>query len=195
LGVSDANGGSPGPRWAIGVLLLLCAMGVRSVGAQDGGSGEYQIKAAFLFHFGEFVEWPAETFKDVNSPITYCTIGEDPFRGALDESLRAKAIGGHRARIQHLKNLDGVANCQVLFIGAAESKRDNSIVAKGKGNGVLTVGESQGFAEDGGMIEFCREGNKIRFEINLGAVSAAKLKMSARLLALAKTVIGKAGGD
>lgn len=77
----------------------------------------------------------------------------------------------------------------------AENKRASSIRANVKGSAVLTTGESESFAEDGGIIEFCLEGNKIRFEINLGAVNAAKVKMSARLLALAKTVIGSTGGS
>jgi YfiR/HmsC-like len=163
------------------------------VGAQDATNSEYQIKAAFLFHFAQFVEWPAEAFLDANSPFTYCTVGDDPFRGALDQSLRAKVIGVRGVRVRHLKEVDAMQDCQVLFIGAAENRQTSSILANVKGNAVLTVGESQYFAEDGGMIEFFMEGNKIRFEINLAAVNTAKLKMSARLLTLAKTVIGNAG--
>jgi hypothetical protein len=163
--------------------------------AQASPPEEYQIKAAFLFHFAQFVEWPAGAFKDGNSALTYCTVGGDPFRGALDDSLRAKVIGERGMRVEHLKQLDAVHDCQILFIGAAQSKNAASILASVKGDPVLTVGETPHFAEDGGMIGFCREGNKIRFEINAGAVSAAKLKMSARLLTLAKTVIGTAGGN
>jgi hypothetical protein len=165
-----------------------------SASAQANPSSEYAVKAAFLFHFAEFVEWPAGAFKDGNSPLTYCTVGEDQFRGALDENLRGKTIGERAMRVQHLKQLDAIHDCQILFIGATETKHASQILASIKGNAVLTVGESHNFAEDGGMIEFLLEGNKIRFEINLGAVSAAKLKMSARLLTLAKTVIGTSGG-
>jgi hypothetical protein len=163
--------------------------------AQVDSSREYAVKAAFLFHFAEFVEWPAGAFKDASGPLTYCTVGEDPFRGALDESLRAKVIGNRGVRVAHVKEGDSMQGCQVLFIGVAENRRAVSIMTNVKGSAVLTVGESPNFAASGGMIEFCLEGNKIRFDINLGAVNAAKLKMSARLLALAKTVIGAAGGD
>lgn len=158
-------------------------------------SPEYQLKAAFLFHFAQFVEWPAEAFKDASSPMTYCTVGADPFGGALDDSLRDKKIGEHEIRVRHLKTFDGIQDCQVLFIGATETRRAPSVLEKVKGSAILTVGESQSFAEDGGMIEFCLEGNKIRFEINLAAVNAARLKMSARLLTLAKNVIGAVGGN
>ncbi len=162
---------------------------------QNNPTGEYEIKAAFLFHFAQFVEWPAGAFKDGNSALTYCTVGGDPFRGALDDGLRAKVIGERGIRVEHLKQLDAVHDCQIVFIGAAQSKNAASILASVKGDPVLTVGETPHFAEDGGMIGFCLEGNKIRFEINAGVVSAAKLKMSARLLTLAKTVIGTAGGN
>jgi len=179
----------------LALAVLLSAVGVVPSWAQASPSVEYQVKAAFLFHFAQFVEWPAGAFKDGNSALTYCTVGGDPFRGALDDSLRAKVVGERGIRVEHLKQLDAVHDCQILFIGAAQSKNAASILASVKGDAVLTVGETPHFAEDGGMIGFCLEGNKIRFEINAGAVSAAKLKMSARLLTLAKTVIGTAGGN
>jgi hypothetical protein len=162
--------------------------------AQESGRAEYQIKAAFLFHFAQFVEWPDEAFKDANSPLTYCTIGEDPFRGGLEDILRGKTVAERGIRVEHLKQAEAIQRCQVLFIGAAEAKRAAAIVANAKGSSVLTVGESANFAADGGMIGFSVEGNKVRFEINLAAVNAAKLKMSARLLSLAKTVTGNGGG-
>ena len=171
-----------------------CALIAGNITARATPTSEYEIKAAFLFHFAQFVEWPARAFKDANSPLTYCTFGADPFRGSLDESLRGKTIGERRIRVQHLKQAEGIQDCQVLFIGGAETKRAAAgILANVKGSAILTVGESQDFAEDGGMIEFCLEGNKIRFNINLATVSEAKLKMSARLLTLAKTVIGTQG--
>jgi hypothetical protein len=186
-------------RRRFGIRMLAawtCALIAGNITARATPTSEYEIKAAFLFHFAQFVEWPAGAFKGANSPLTYCTFGADPFRGSLDESLRGKTIGERGIRVQHLKQAEGIQDCQVLFIGGAESKRAAAgVLANVKGSAILTVGESQDFAEDGGMIEFCLEGNKIRFNINLATVSAAKLKMSARLLTLAKTVIGTQGGS
>ena len=182
----------------LSILLLAtwgCAVTAGNISAQANSTGEYAVKAAFLFHFAQFVEWPPAAFKDANSPMTYCTLGVDPFRGSLDESFRGKTIGERVIRVQHLRPGEGIQDCQILFIGAGENKRAAGILANVKGNAILTVGESQDFAEDGGMIGFCLEGNKIRFNINLAAASAAKLKMSARLLTLAKTVIGTPGGS
>jgi hypothetical protein len=164
------------------------------VAAQENTSGEYQVKAAFLFHFAQFVDWPADAFKEPGSPLVYCTIGEDPFHGALDLSLNGKMIGARPFRVQHLKLFQEVQGCQVLFIGMSEKKLMSAELANLKKNPVLTVGESEHFAQEGGMIGFCLEGNKVRFEINLTAAERANLKISARLLALAKTVIGAPKG-
>lgn len=128
------------------------------------------------------------------SPLTYCTIGEDPFHGALDASLNGKTIGTRPLRVQHLKETEEIQSCQVLFIGTTEKKLIPATLASLKSDPVLIVGESEHFAQDGGMIGFCLEDNKVRFEINLNATQRAKLKISARLLALAKTVIGSSKG-
>jgi hypothetical protein len=183
-------------RLAVTVLALFVLLsGTAGVSAQDSASSEYQVKAAFLFHFAQFVEWPPETFKNASAPLTYCTIGEDPFRGALDQSLSGKTVGGRTLRVQHLKQPQEMQGCQILFIGAGDKKRVVTAIASLNGSAVLTVGENDHFAQEGGMIGFFLEENKIRFEINLEAATQAKLKISARLLALAKTVIGNPKGN
>lgn len=158
--------------------------------AQTPASSEYEVKAAFLFHFAQFVEWPEETFKDANNPLIYCTIGEDSFHGSLDAALNGKTIGARPFRVMHFKQPQEIQGCQVLFIGAEEKKLMPAILAGAKGNSVLTVGESEHFVQDGGMIGFLLEENKVRFEVNLEAAQKANLKISSRLLALAKSVIG-----
>ncbi len=164
--------------------------GARLASSQSRTTSEYQVKAAFLFHFAQFVEWPEETFKDANGPLTYCTIGNDPFHGSLDAALNGKTIGARSFRVLHFKQPQDIQGCQVLFIGAEEKKFLPSILAGVKGKTVLTVGESEHFVQEGGMIGFLLEENKIRFEVNLEAAQKAKLRISSRLLALAKSVIG-----
>jgi hypothetical protein len=162
--------------------------------AQTPATAEYELKAAFLFHFAQFVDWPPEVFKDANSPLTYCTIGDDPFHGALEVSLNGKTIGARSFRALHFKQPQEIQGCQVLFIGAEENKLLPAILASVKGTSVLTVGESEHFVGGGGIIGFLLEENKIHFEINLEAANKAKLKISSKLLVLAKTVIGSQGG-
>jgi hypothetical protein len=176
----------------VAALLAALALLVNSgrAGAQSPTPGEYQIKAAFLFHFAQFVDWPPEAFKQPDSPIIYCTIGEDPFAGALDAALKGKTQGARAFEVRHLKGSEETQACQLLFIGAAEKKNITAALASVEGRATLTVGETEHFAADGGVIGFCLEDNKIRFEINLRAAEHARLQISARLLALAKTVIG-----
>jgi YfiR/HmsC-like len=156
---------------------------------------EYSIKAAFLFHFAQFVEWPEGAFRKADSPLVYCTIGEDPFQGLLDATLKDKTIGAHAFQIRHLKQIQDAEGCHLVFVGEGEKKQILAALAVLKGSPILTVGESERFVQEGGIIAFCLEENKIRFEINLEAAEKANLKISSRLLALAKTVIGKPKRD
>jgi hypothetical protein len=177
-------------RVAVCALCMLLFLTVPGRLPANSTAEEYAVKAAFLFHFAQFVEWPDETFKDANSPMTYCTVGNDPFQGSLDTILGGKTIGARSFRVLHFKQPHEIQGCQVLFIGAEEKKPLPEILAKAKANSVLTVGESEHFVQDGGMIGFVLEENKIRFAVNLEAAQKAKLKISSRLLALAKSVIG-----
>lgn len=180
------------PPWFLTVVLLalLGIPGVRRVFSQQAITSEYQMKAAFLLHFAQFVEWPPDSFKAADSPLTYCTVGEDLFHGALEAALNGKKFGLRPFRVVHFKQAQEVQGCQVLFIGIAEREPVLAMIASLQGTPVLTVGDTEHFAQDGGMIGFCLEENKVRFEINLTAAEHARLRISARLLALAKTVIG-----
>jgi YfiR/HmsC-like len=175
---------------AAALAIALAAASAAPAGLPAEAPGEYVVKAAFLFHFAQFVEWPPEAFKDPTSPLTYCTIGDDPFRGALEESVEGKIVGTHSLRVQHLKGREQIAGCQILFIGVTEKKRFAEDLSGAGGHAVLTVGESENFAESGGIIGFVTENSKVRFEINVETAGKAKLKISSRLLSLAKTVIG-----
>jgi hypothetical protein len=178
-------------RFGILILATWASLSIVSRGsAQANPTSEYAVKAAFLFHFAQFVEWPTAAFKDANAPLIFCTLGEDEFHGALDDSINGKTIENRPLRVQHLKQLQEVEGCQVIFISANEKKRIPALLASLKGSPVLTVGESEHFAQEGGMIGLFLEENKIRFEINLASAEHAKLKLSSRLLALAKTVLG-----
>ncbi len=106
-----------------------------------------------------------------------------------------KKMGGHGYQVRHAQQISEIQGCHVLFIGEGEKRQLASVLANVKGSPVLTVGESQRFVNQGGMIGFCLEENKIRFEINLESAEKAQLRISAKLLALAKTVIGRPRKD
>lgn len=176
------------------LLAFFLANGMNLVSAQGSSPNEYAVKAAFLFHFAQFVEWPEGTFREATSPLVYCTIGADPFHGALETSLLGKKMGGHEFQVRHAGQISEIQGCHVLFVGEGEKAHLASVLASVKGP-VMTVGESKQFVNEGGMIAFCLEENKIRFDINQEAAEKANLKISARLLALARTVIGKPKRD
>ena len=179
----------------LAVLLVAVSGWPPKANADANNTSEYDVKAAFLFHFAQFVEWPAEAFLSAESPLTYCMVGQDVFRGALDESVKGKRIGNRPLRVLHLREREPINGCHVLFIGAAQRGRQAEELASANGRPMLTVGETADFAQEGGIIGFFLEEKKVRFEINVGAAEKARLKISAKLLALAKTVQGSAKGD
>jgi len=191
-----AHAGSKGLKALSLAIFLVTASGAQpGARGESSGTSEYDVKAAFLFHFAQFVEWPAEAFKDADSPLTYCTIGEDAFRGSLDESVKGKRIGNHELRVRHLKERERIDGCHVLFLSTVQRGLQAELLASANGHPVLTVGETEHFVQQGGIIGFCLEDKKIRFEINLAPAGRAQLKISAKLLALAKTVLGNPRED
>ena len=153
--------------------------------AQASQPSEYQIKAAFLFNFAKFVEWPPESFAGETSPLVIGILGDSPFGGDLERTIQNKTINNRSIVIKQLHSLAEATNCQVLFISTSEKKRLAEIFDGLRGTSVLTVGEMDRFTEAGGMINFVAEGNKIRFQINDAAAKDAGLKISSKLLSLA----------
>lgn len=149
---------------------------------------EYQLKAAYLYHFAQFVEWPPSAFPQSNSPLIVGVLGENPFGPDLRRVVQGKVLGNHPIIVQEFHSLSDMTNqCQILFISTSE-KRLPDIFASLNGTSTLTVGEADRFTESGGMIRFVTEGGKIRFQINQTAAEKAGLKMSFKLLSLASKV-------
>jgi hypothetical protein len=156
--------------------------------AQANPPGEYQLKAAFLFNFAKFVEWPAASFLGPQSPFVICILGPDPFGHAMDDALRGKMIGERGVAIERSKELADARHCQMVFVSSSEKSRVAEILDGLKGTSALVVGETEGFAAAGGMIQFVLEDNRVRFLINTDATDRAGLKVSSKLLSLARLV-------
>ncbi len=158
-------------------------------GFQDQASllKEYKIKAALLYNFARFIEWPAEAFTDPNSPLVYAVLGVDPFDTAL-ETIEGKTVRGRKLVIRRIKKIDAIEDCHVLFISTSEKGHLPHILKAVKGMNVITIGEMERFAELGGMINLVKTGTKIKFEINVEAVRESGLKISSNLLKLATIV-------
>jgi len=176
----------------IAVLALLVLSAEKSTGAQT--TEEYRVEAAFLFHFAQLVDWPPDAQKGVDNSLLLCTIGDDPFQGALEETVAGKTVGNRIIHIRHLGEPQDMQACQIVFIGKTQSKHIPMLVASLHNAPVLTVGEAANFLAAGGMIRFVLEENRVRFEINLGAAESARLKIGSRLLVLAEHVVGEGPG-
>ncbi len=187
--------GSPGfqsraRRPALPFLLLALLLAVPGLlGAQT--VSEYDVKAAFLYNFTKFVDWPASAFPDPEN-LKICVLGDDPFGKSL-RSVAGEQVGGHKLTVTQTDSLARPTGCQVLFISHSERERLPQILAAVRGAPVLTVGDTKGFADDGVIINFVLEGSKVRFEINTESADRAGIKISSKLLQLAKRIVPNPG--
>jgi len=166
------------------VALLACPAGLRAGTALQR---EYEIKAAYLYNFINYIEWPAEALPPAGGKITIGILGENPFGEALDP-INGKQIKGRTLEVRHVADAKELAQCHILFISASEKQRVAEWLGKVKNARVLTVSEVEGFAERGGIINFISERNKVRFEINHGVARQLGLTISSDLLKLARIV-------
>ena len=184
----------------LGILIAILGMtlnGTPLAYAQTGDapdSSEYLIKAGFIYNFAKFVEWPSAAFAQPDSPILIGVLGTDPFGSVLDRLVQDKKIGQRGFVVRRykwgkdLKDLKDLRDCKILFVSASEKAHADEIIQLVKWLPILTVGETPGFAERGGVIRFTVEDNRVRFEVNVDAAHQADLNISSRLLTLAKII-------
>ena len=183
-------GAMPGiAAWHLCLLMLLIAIAAQ--GADSTRFSEYQVKGAFLAKFPMFVDWPEKTFANVGSPIVIGILGDDPFGPNYEAALSQEIVGGRSFVVKRFKEPKDVSNCQILFVSNSESQRLPEIFEMAQKRAVLTVGDQERFAHRGGMVNFFKEGGKLRFEVNAAAVGAAGLKVNSRLLQVAKVVVSE----
>jgi YfiR/HmsC-like len=148
---------------------------------------EYKVKAAFLYNFAKFVEWPGLKKADPSLPFVIGVLGDDPFGPELD-NIQSKFIGGRRIAVKRFETIDNYEPCHILFVNFGEKNILKKMLLQIKNKNVLTVGDAEGFAKTGGMIGFIQKQNKIRFEINVTAAEQSDIKISSNLLKLATIV-------
>lgn len=177
-----------GRSCTMALLGVLLCVGIGSWSpVRAAATGEYQVKAAFLYNFLKFVDWPADA---ISSPSTICigVIGRNPFEGALD-TLKGKSAKGRRVVVSHFRSIDEVKGCDLLYVGASEKPRLSQILRQAHNFHMLTVSDQDGFCEAGGMINLIFIKNRVGFDINVAAASRARLKISSQLLKLAHDVL------
>lgn len=175
-------------RGALAAVALACAAaivaGPQPLRAQS--PAEYEIKAAFLYNFAKFVQWPASTLAP-QAPLTVCVIGSDPFGAALD-TVDRKVAQGHELQVRRRARLEEARSCHILFVAESERAAVPAILHAVQGAGVLTVSDIDRFAEAGGIIGLSDVDNKVQFSINLDRAHDDLLQINSQLLKLAKIV-------
>jgi len=172
------------------LVASLAAMAPVSALAQvDRAAAETQIKAAFLYKFSGFVEWPPKVFARPDSPFTIGVIGADELAAELEQIVKGRTVLERAVVVRRMRRGEAVAGIQMLFIGQAEGARLAEILANAKGQSVLTVTESDDALSHGSMINFVFVDDKVRFDVALPQAERGALKISARLLAVARKVV------
>jgi hypothetical protein len=180
--------------FAVGISTFLFCVGVAPIheSATQTDTVEYQVKAAFLYNFAKFVDWPPQAFEHPADPFTIC-VGNEALGSALETAIQGETLNGRRLTVRRTVPDGNVQGCHILYADASQSRYPalNAI----KNSPILTVGETQEFINGGGMIRFIESGRRIQFQINAEAVERASLKLSSKLLRLAVIVRPKGGQE
>jgi hypothetical protein len=191
------------PRWrrlrcaaALVAILSIVFCADPFLRAQQPKASEFQVKAAYLYNFGRFVQWPDESGTDRTESFEICVLGADPFGQALDSTLAGGTIGGKSVMAKRISKPQDVNSCRILFISSSEESHLKEDLAALDKTRVLTVSDIPRFSERGGMIGFILEGNRVRFDVNLDSAQGAGLTLSSELLRVATNVRkGSHSGD
>lgn len=183
---------STGPRAvlaALTALLMLTCLDSPRAQAQEL-TAEYQIKAAFLYNFAKFVEWPTETFPTTSTPFTICALGNDPFGASLD-AIAGKTVKDRTLIVKRIRSITAVNGCQILYVSPNELPQATDLLRSLQKVPVLTVCDMDGCAETGLMLNMRMADTRVQLDINLDAVHHTTLKVSSQLLKLTRIVKGQ----
>jgi len=173
---------------------LIVSIGIGSgLAAANQMHGEYDVKAAFLLNFARLVEWPAATFPSSDAPLVLAVLADEDVEDSIERGVYGKAVGGHPVHVVRISRSEDVAGSHIVFVSSDDRDRNRSVVEAALGKSVLTVGEARDFARDGGIINFFIEDHRVRFTINRQAAESAGLRISSRLLRLARVVPAEDG--
>lgn len=186
----------PGARRLFGKLrlLLFCVsmllFGARHTRSQPSSAtpSEYQVKAAFIYNFTKFIEWPGGAFTGESSPFVIGVVGKDPFGAELEKPLDGKTMNGRAFVIKRFKQVSDMQTCHILFVCGSEKDRLPKVMERVVKANTLVVGDMPQFVQRGGMVNFFVEDKRVRFEINPDSTERAGLKISAKMMSLAKVV-------
>ena len=180
-------------RGSLAIWLLLALVCASTAQGQTQVS-EVELKSAFLYKFIHYAEWPREALGELGNPIVICVIEQDALAQVLEGAVHGRTSHERPVVVRRVDGSDPFDGCHVLFVGALETSRMDQVIARASAQPILTVGDAEGFARRGGMINFIWRGSRLGFEINRGAVQRAGLDLSSQLLKLAELVPDESGG-
>ena len=155
---------------------------------------EYAVKAAYLYKFTPFIDWPASAFATPTSPFYVCTLGGDPFGASLDRALAGHQVGDHPIKVKRLQATDGAGDCHILYLSDNRAHSAETALSKLRGAPVLTVTD-QGLGVSGQIVQFVVRAGHVRFTIDATAAAANHVSISAKLLSLAAATNGDGGSS
>jgi hypothetical protein len=174
-------------RWLLASVLVCVACGAWAQSATDAVSLEYAVKATYLYKLAPFVNWPPHEFATADAPFQICVAGTDPFGDFLDKAVAGRGMGTHPFAVRRLESVDGVADCQILFISHLPEMTTREALATVSGKPVLTVTDSTAPDADG-IVHFVIDRGRVAFEINTAAAARNQLTISSKLLQLAVAI-------
>jgi len=151
---------------------------------------ELKIKAAYLYNFTRFVQWPDSTNAATVVPFNICVLGKSPFRNSLD-SLEKRTVKQRPIEVRYMKDISAIHNCQILYVSSSETRRLKNILPHLENKPILTVASIPDFVNRGGMLGLKLVDGKVRLEANLDTVNQSNLIISAKLLEVCWQIYGK----
>jgi len=171
----------------VAVMFCFCA---RAATAQSSATpSQAEIRAAFVFNFVKFTEWPTQAYPDAGSPLTTCFLGADDVRAAFQTISKGKALNGRFLESRAVRSAADMRSCQVLYVESPRSPVVIDALKNARQRDSLAIGTSEDFLACGGMLRLQVENNRMRFDVNVGAIGRTKIKLSSKLLALARSVV------
>ncbi len=164
-----------------------CAVALAITPMRAAPPSEYALKSVFLYNFCRFIDWPATAFSSPSEPLIIGIVGQDPFGPLLEEAIAGETYHGRPIRIEHYRNAREIKHCQLLFVSRSAAADVANILAAVAGKNVVTIGETEGFIDKGGMIALTADQNRVRLRINPATLRSANVEVSSKLLRVAET--------
>jgi hypothetical protein len=196
-GAAPIPAGTRGLAALLASILAALCLGLGSpaaCGEADDPTTEFRVKAACLFKFTPFIEWPEAAFPDPKAPFIVAILGKDPFGPILEETFKGKSVGNHPIELRRYKDLKELKPCHMLYVSESEKENLEAVAKATKDMGAVTASDIETFTRKAGAIRFLIAENKVRFEINLDAAKRAKVTISSKLLKIAVKVVRDEGG-